>query len=96
MRRCGYLGCWLVRWRPVQLRQHRRNHADLITVHEHLATLAALGQVEKSDRIVRRDPGVMQQVYQAIYYALCWEHFTPKTLHDALELLSLATDAEQE
>ncbi|MEW6749743.1 MAG: hypothetical protein AB1505_02045 [Candidatus Latescibacterota bacterium] len=91
VRRGAYVGYWLARWRPVQLGAGRRHHADLLTINEHLATVAALGQLSRTDCLTAQ-PGSLREAFDTIFYGLCWEHFTPKALQDALALLSVGVD----
>ena len=69
--------------KPIQLRNIRVRHPDLLTINEHLATLMALAEIEEADR---RNIESLKKVYLTIHYGLTWDRYSARELEDILQV----------
>ena len=82
-RRGAYLGFWVANKKPIQYRPFRARHPDMLTINEHLATVMALAEIDKADRL-KKD--AINKVYNTIHYGLTWERYSARELEDILQV----------
>ena len=82
-RRGAYLAFWVANKKPIQFKPLRVRHHDLTTMNEHMATLMAMAEIDRSDKMKIEST---KKIYGTIHYGLTWDRYSARELEDLLQV----------